>query len=144
MAILFSLACFCTSSIEVPTMRRHRRRRVRLSSTIVSSHVMTVSSVSATLANSSERARYAVSSLATQPFPLIQFCKLNTFRGLAVSRLRIRWFLSINASVLLTIVVFLQGGACTDRSQQVHHRFPIEPISFPHYCRFDCFQDAKG
>jgi hypothetical protein len=55
-------------------------------------HIMTVSSVDETLSRSPLWLRYALSFLAMQAFPVIQFRRLMTICGVAASKLNISLF----------------------------------------------------
>ena len=63
--------------------------------TIVSSHAVTASLEDAILNKFSKRPRYAASFLATHAVPTFQFCKLETARGLAISKSSVCLFLMI-------------------------------------------------
>lgn len=86
------------------TWQTYLRKRTRQPSTSAPNRVVAPSSGDATLRRSSARARYVVSCRAMQPFPSTQCCKLATSLCDASSKLRTRWFLSINASVSLLVL----------------------------------------
>jgi hypothetical protein len=125
------------------TTLNNRPRRIKAHSTRVSNHVTTASSAETMLKRSCGYLRYAVSALAMQAVPAVQFCKLEIVCDLAVSSLSISLFLIIRLSTE-TVRFSKNMIEYTNRNQRVPNQFAEGLSSCRHSHLHDNFPTAKA